>query len=77
MISALYIESGKLRCVFSLVTMLLLFQTASGLQVGARHFFNFKPGFKFGVGMKPKAKSADGGKHQNATAGGNCSHWIR
>lgn len=54
--------------------MLSLFQTASGFQVGGRHFLSLNPGLTFGIGMKSKAKSANGGKHENATAGGNCSH---
>ncbi|KAH0500143.1 Mucin-19 [Microtus ochrogaster] len=53
--------------------VLCTFCKASGFQAGARYFLRTKPGLKVEVGMKSKAKSADGGKHQNTTAGGASS----
>lgn len=77
MIQALCIESEKLRCVCSLVTMLfLLFQGTAGVRVGGRFGISANANMKSAVGLSPKTKSADGDKHDNVPAGGNCSHWT-
>jgi hypothetical protein len=71
-------KGEKSRCIHSLMTILLLFQTARSFRNGAGFYTSLGGQMRvFDFNKKTlDAKSSGGSKDYNLSDGGNCSHWI-
>lgn len=66
------------RCAHSVMTILLLFQTATSVRgrAGLGTYSRFGLGVLLSGKKTLSAKNSGGNKDDSVSAGGNCSHWI-